>query len=100
MLSRLPRRPRPDRESLQATDFVELALERKVFQCVDRQINEKRNTSIKLGIGFKKSFSLFVIAAMYRCWIVNSPVRRHRLARPYRASFCSGLITYGKYKIH
>src|SRR5687767_5174446 len=94
------RRRRPCQASLTTADLVELFFESEITERFDRQASKQRDPRIQLGVRFEKRLPSLLLRSLHPCRIMNAPVRRHRLSRPYRAGLSRGLIAYREYEVH
>src|SRR6202158_6330552 len=79
-------------------DFVEALLETHAVEFLEAQTGEQKNPCIEFAIGLP-DFSFDFIGGR-RVRIGDSPMRRHRGARPYWTYFASRLIADGEDEVH
>ena len=74
------------------SDVVDLFLQREAVERGKRQAQEEADASVqrseRLAIG---PFDL-LRSSLNGCWIGDTPMRRHRLARPKRAHFFRSVV--------
>src|SRR5271170_2278468 len=73
-------------------DITELCFQRHTIERVDRQVNEKLDSSFELLECLAERESLVRIAAFRGCGVRNAPVRRHRFAGPDGAGLARGVV--------
>lgn len=88
-----------DPTSFRLADGVKLVLQAEFVEFVKWQVDEDVDPVQQKVEGRGKCLSFLFIRAFNQRRIRQPPMRRHRLAGPYRADFVGGVVADSKYKI-